>query len=259
MKDYYTLKEVLLGLRKEQLRLAGILNELDKKMNTYGNGRYKDSGFTFSDNGNLLYFLREKNTILKNILHALTFRFKDIIDGQCFLESIRTLRDGNYKIGGIGGIKSNVKENEQESFNKLINLILEDDFRKESIINITDGKGINYNNSLAISPGNTKYTNSTFKRVETISYHAKKDYLRINNVYGSLRNYRDTITELLEMKFPRKDFPEYLQNVIDNNELVKKDILIPNFNINSRSCEFYLEEFDNSFVLSKKYDIQKNN
>lgn len=257
MKDYYTLKEVLLGLRNEQLRLANMLNELDKKMTVYGNKRYEDSGFTFSENGNLLYFLKEQNTFLKNALYAITLRFKDIIDGDCYLESIRTLGDGNYKVGGIGGIKSNVKETEQENFNKLINLILEDDFRKGAIFKRVDNKGTNYSNSLVISPGNTKYTNSTFKRVDAISYHAKKDYLRINNVYGSLRNYKDTITELLEMKFPRKDFSLYLQNVIDSNELVKKDILIPDFNINSRSCEFYLEEFNNSFVLSKKYNIDK--
>lgn len=257
MKDYYTLKEVLLGLRNEQLRLAEILNELDKKMTVHDMKRYEDSGFTFSENGNLLYFLKEQNTFLKNALYAITLRFKDIIDGDCFLESIRTLGDGSYKVGGIGGIKSNVKETEQESFNKLINLILEDDFRKEAIFKRVDNKGTNYSNSLVISPGNTKYTNSTFKRVDAISYHAKKDYLRINNVYGSLRNYKDTITELLEMKFPRKDFSLYLQNVIDSNELVKKDILIPDFNINSRTCEFYLEEFNNSFVLSKKYNIDK--
>lgn len=255
MKDYYTLKEVLLGLRNEQLRLANMLNELDKKMTVYGNKRYEDSGFTFSENGNLLYFLKEQNTFLKNALYAITLRFKDIIDGDCYLESIRTLGDGNYKVGGIGGIKSSVKVDEQKEFNCLIDELLEDDFRKEAIINITDGKGVNYNNSLIISPCNTKYTNSTYKHINTISYHARNDYLKIKNVYGGIspRAKYNLLKELLEMKFPRKEFTEYIQFIIDSNQATKKDILIPDINFNTNCDEFYLDEYDNSFVLTKKY------
>lgn len=255
MKDYYTLKEVLLGLRNEQLRIAKILSELDEKMTVYGNERYKDSGFTFSDNGNLLYFLREKNALLKNALYALTFRFKDIIDGDCYLESIRHLGDGDYKVGGIGGIKSSVKVDAQKEFNRLIEELLEDDFRKNAVINITDGKGINYNNNLIINPCNIKYTNSTYKHVDTISYHARNDYLRIKNEYGGIssRAKRNLLKELLEMKFPKEEFSKYIQNVIDCSETTRKDILIPDINFNANCDEFYLDEYDNSFVLTKKY------
>ena len=45
MKDYYTLREILLGLRKEQIRILKELQCLGKMLDSYNKEEYQGSHF----------------------------------------------------------------------------------------------------------------------------------------------------------------------------------------------------------------------
>lgn len=252
MKDYYTLKEVILGLRNEQLRIASKINKLKQKLNIINNRKYSESDFYFNsvnDSAELVFLLHEKYSLLENVLNILSLDFVNFNEGKIYCERIRELENGNYKIGGLAGIITNVPSEQQESFNKIVDELLNDPFVLNVLVYVR--KHRKYDDYLRLDPLGTKYIGSWRDRINNLSYFAANDTLSVLNTYKK-KTYKESLDELFDLKFCVSDFSDYLQDVIDNNDETKKDIIIPDGKFYKKSANFYLNNEREAFVLVKK-------
>ena len=261
MRDYYTLKEVMFGLRYEQLRIANLLEKLNSKLEICDDIQYKKTGFAFTQNNSLIFYLEEKNTLIKKILYALTLRLKKINNGNVYYESLRTLGDGKYKIGGIGGMKVHVKDGEQNSFNKIINDILKDGFVRCSNLQINERKIKDYHKHLQINPIRTKYNSSLGNKIDLISFNGENDEVQIVNrkIINNVDCSKKEMDEILKIKFLRNDFPVYIQQIIDKNviENQNKEVVLLTSKFHKELESFAIDEKSNSFVLTKKINKKR--
>jgi len=252
MRDYYTLKEIVFGLRKEQLRIAKKLRLLESKVTVYNDKKYNSSRFDFdlvNNNVKLVYHLHEKYGLLGNLLNVVMFRFKNIFEGKEYVEELRKLEDGDYKIGGLGGLKATVFSDEQNDFNEIVDELLKDEFVNNVSLRYTSDLKSNFDKTFWLSPTNSFCINRK-DNATSLFYDAKGD----NGVvfqFSPKRNLQDVINEMLKVKFPRKLFSEYIQFIIDNSEETKKDVIIQD-NKRKGINEFYLNDERDAFVLVKK-------
>lgn len=254
MRDYYTLKEIVFGLRKEQLRIAKKLRLLESKVMVYNDEKYKGSKFDFDyvkNNVKLVYRLHEKYGLLDNLLNVITFRFKNISNGKNYVEELRKLENGDYKIGGLGGLKATIFKDEQNDFNGIVDEILKDEFVNNVSLRYMGDMKSNYAKTLFLNPVDgfcvSKGTGSN-----GLFYGASRDDTILLKTSSPKRNLQDVINEILEVKFPRKLFSEYIQYIIDNNDDIKKDVIIYNNRSYTKEANFYINDERDAFVLVKK-------
>lgn len=252
MKDYYTLKEIVFGLRKEQLRIAEKLRLLESKIVVSNNINYDASRIVFDiDNHNALtYKLKEKSKLLENIINVLTFNF-DRIKDKCYVENLRKLENGDYRIGGLGGMYVSIPSEEQLSFNKIVDELMNDDFIKNGPFGIIGNSKWRYESNLLLSPTITNYTGLNNDKSNSLFYLARNDMFNLINIYGSRKSCKDIVNELMNLKFLKKNFPEYIQYIIDNNDETKKDVVIQG-DARKGINEFYVNDERDAFVLVKK-------
>ena len=254
MKDYYTLKEIILGLRGEQLKIAEKLNELENKLSICDNDKYKNSEFGFNlvnNNAYLVHHLYKKYSVLENILNCFSFKFKEIMNGDKYTDSIRKLGNGDYVISGVSGLACHINEEDQQSFNNLVDDILNDEFINNCIIEIVKYDKWRYINNILTGPIVTTYSGFNNKNHNTLSYLARNDSIDIVKKIDN-KSYKDTLNELLSLRYERKYFSEYIQNIIDSNDDIKKDIIISDDNLRGKHINFYLNDEREAFVLVKK-------
>ena len=252
MRDYYTLKEIVFGLRKEQLRIAKKLRLLESKVTIYNDEKYKGSRFDFDlvkGNVKLIYRLHEKYGLLDNLLNVITFRFKNIFDGKNYVEELRKLDNGDYKIGGLGGLKATIFSDEQDSFNEIIDELLKDDFVNNVSLRYMGDFKSNYDKTLFLNPI-TSFCVSKGNDSNGLFYGASKDDIVLLKTSRG-KTYQDVINDILEVKFPRKLFSEYIQFIIDNSDEAKKDVIIQE-NGRKGINDFYINDERDAFVLVKK-------
>lgn len=249
MQDYYTLKEIVFGLRKEQLQIVKKLRLLESKLTVYNDEKYQGSRFDFDyvkNNIKFVYHLHEKYGLLDNLLNVITFKFKNIFKGKEYVEEVRKIGNGDYKIGGLGGLKATVFSDQQESFNIIIDELLKDDFVNNVSLRFMSDFKSNYDKTLFLSPVNGFGVNNA----NGLFYGAfEDDIVLFKN--SRRKTSRDVINEMLDVKFPRKLFSEYIQFIIDNNEEVKKDVIIQD-NGHKGISNFYINDERDTFVLVKK-------
>lgn len=250
MKDYYTLKEILLGLRGEQLRIAQQLKSLEEKLSIYGDVRHEGSYFSINPLGDvceLIHQLRENYCHSVKTEDAILGRLEKIWQGPCYTCKVEKESDGNYHVGGV-----NIDPKEQTSFNNLADCILSDNFVHQISTNLNDLDSHNLRENLKVFPDwlNCFYIDQDNK-YNCLRYKALTDSIFIRNDYHK-GEYRKVIEELLSLKFSRKLFSEYLQSVIDQNDDVKRDIIVPKNEILSSKAEFYLRDDNDAYILIKK-------
>lgn len=258
MKDYYTLKEIILGLRNEQLKIAKELKELETKLSIYGDKKYENSRFDFNILNNDVYFvhyLHKKYSFIENILNLLTFKFKEIVKGDEYFSGVHKLGNDNYTISGVNGLIASVKEHEQESFNEIVNDILNNQLVSNGATEVIKDNKWRYANNVLITPLITTYSGFNSKKCNSLFYFAKGDFIDITKTPNN-SSYKDTINELLNIRYDRKYFPEYIQNIIDTNDDIKKDIIVSSDisenKFRGKSTKFYLNDEREAFVLVKK-------
>lgn len=252
MRDYYTLKEMVFGLRKEQLRIAKKLRLLESKVTVYNDKKYNSSRFDFdlvNNNVKLIYHLHEKYGLLDNLLNVMTFRFKNFFEGKDYVEELRKLESGDYKIGGLGGLKATIFSDEQASFNGIVDELLKDEFVNNALLYYTSDFKSNYDKTLLLKP-TCSFCINRKDNATSLFYDAKGD----NGVifqFSPKRNLRDVVNDIMEVRFPRKLFSEYIQFIIDNSDEAKKDVIVQE-NGRKGINDFYINDERDAFVLVKK-------
>ena len=250
MKDNYTLKEILLGLRGEQLRIAHQLKLLEEKLSIYGDMRHNGSYFTINSFDNiceLTHQLRENYHNSMEAQNIILGRLEKIWQGPCYTCKVEKESDGNYYVGGVS-----IKSDEQVSFNEIADCVLHDNFVNQVSTNLRGYTNQELVENLKVFPDwlNCFYIDQE-NQYNCLRYKALTDSIFIRHDYYR-GEYRQVIEELLSLKFPRKSFSEYLQNIIDQNDDIKKDIIVPSGEILASKAEFYLKDENDAYVLVRK-------
>ena len=245
MKDYYTLKEVIFGLRNEQLRAVRRLQELKKYINLYNQKSYEKDYFYLNILGILWYAQKHKLNLSSRLFEFLDGNLKNALSGYKWSKELIGNIDGCFKkytdmfeITNYVGFIENLDD------------ILNDDFIKKFSLEYTS---ISTKNPLLIFFYNNTHSWHLKKKDKgsQIDYYANDDTLEFITDYHN-KSYQEIIDELLEVRFPRYLFSEYIQNIIDNNDEEKKEIIIPDKKIYTKNARFYINDERDAFVLVKK-------
>lgn len=261
MKDYYKLREILLGLRKEQIRILKELQCLGKMLDSYNKEEYQGSHFFLE----LREYCRELCYNLKlnysmcDKVGNLVFNGINLFDFDTMTILLKKRKNGDYYFPNVD-IK--VLKDKQNEFNQKVDNILKDPF-----VDSCDNYGISIENSNSIF-GNIAAFNydvassayfkgssclSEFEGLEGFLYYANDDKMSLyfTKAYFD-KNMYDIINKILDIKISRDSFTEYIQNVIDNSNDAKKHIIVPNGKINDYNLDFTLVDRHDTFVLVKK-------
>lgn len=228
MKDNYTLKEILLGLRSEQEKVASGLECLKACLWEFYEKR--NSFFSVNPEENtIIYFYKFTDKSLKgNVIPVIPFEFKKNSSGDFT----------NFYLP--------VKLIDQERFNLMCENILASEFVNNSNLEIKTKEG-----SLKIHPTYMHYISENLKllNVNCFLYFAKDDLVFLQSLK---RNKKELFESLFNLEFSREYFSEYLQNIIDSNLETKKDIIIPGEKSLEKNMHFYLNQERENYVLVKK-------
>jgi len=250
MKDYYTLKEILLGLRNEQLKLATKLQKLEKYLNISDTKKYQNVEFHINGIKNLSYSYLYKTNPSTKLFDLLTGNFQEALKGYFTIGNVFLNENNDYYINHDA---ININKIYQEKFTKNVNEILNSEFVKNIIKDIFI-KENQYIPRLSIG-NNTKYynENKNYRKTiyEYIAYIAKNNLIQVYNGYSN-KNYKEFLNEMFNTRIPRNLISEYFQSIIDNNIDTKKDIIISNEKNYTKKCDFYLNDEREAFVLVKK-------
>lgn len=252
MEEYYTVKEILLGLRQEQVRIAEELKQIEKMLTTYKNDKYQGSHFTNAVIGeykSLFYQLCCNYTFIEKLCYLKQFNESLFRDNSVWAITEKDDKD-NYIL--YHNTKNLVKEGMQESFNEKVESILNDKFVNEIYLShcsyksrILDVKcvGLNYLDNDA----------SFINNIIDLKYQSRNDELSLE-VSG--RNRHRTLSgildEVLNVKIPKKYLREYIQEIIETNPETKKEIYIPNERLVQDKNSYYLNQEKENYVLVKK-------
>lgn len=250
-KDYYTLKEIVFGLRNEQLRIIEKLIELEKYVNISDNSKCKSFKLTINNTKELGYkFLYQTNNLLEKIFLFISGEYREAVKGVALPGIVRKDENGKY----IFGDKITINNENQESFDMKVDELLKDEFIQNIFHNFrVNEMSLNETSHvpiLSLKYDSTIYFNANPPLSNKAKYERIKYSARENLMY--ILNDNHNILELLSSKIPRNLIPEYYQNIIDTNDNAKKDILIPDTRIYGRKASFYVNEESNAFVLVKK-------
>ena len=124
MSDYYTGKELLLGLRQELKKLDKELRELDKMIVCYGDERYKGSCFSnyVSVKKDEMIYCLNTNYTLREKLYSLLFEQNRLFYYTMVRYNTILDQNGNYIL--MAGNKNLIANDKQEAFNERVKSIL---------------------------------------------------------------------------------------------------------------------------------------
>lgn len=260
MRNYYTLKEVLLALRKEQLQFVDKLHNLDSSLDNYGDLYYDGSHFfpMSLNNGQLLGYCLKFNKDARDLSYSSFIENgKDFRIGELFVE-VTKRNNGDYTIATN---RVNVLKEKQDHFNEMIDSILGDRFFKEAkdMVSFEDNEG---NKELLIDCDSITYaTGDRIKNLKVtprFSYYANNDLVICDFPLDSLKDKKDEfIKQVLETKLPKEYFSPYIQNIIDTSCEKQKEIILPNDEIYQRHADFKIMETENAYVLKKNHHLYK--
>ena len=138
---------------------------------------------------------------------------------------------------------------EQESFNKIMDELLSDEFVNRVSRYHSSNMKSNYDKTFIFNPTITTCISRNDNTVN-LFYNAKNGDEIVFQL-SHKRNLKDAINEMLEIKIPRKLFSEYIQYIIDNNDETKKNVVVQS-NARKGINEFYVNDERDAFVLVKK-------
>lgn len=250
-KSYFTLKEIIIALRSEQLKITTKLEELEKFVSIYQDKLHEGSEFFAGSMNQLVYALRHNLSIQDKIKQILNLSLdREYFTMYCPVEKSKFTN--NYNFSKYAPI--NIKNEYQEEFNNKVNDIYNLDFVKNTGVKILYPKNKIQNLELEIAATMTKlfFLNKKNNNLyQMTSYLSNNDTLYFHSSDKSLLLDKNIISTLLNEEFPRNLFSSYIQDLIDNNENTKKKVMNPS-GIYLKNTSFNLIEDENKFVLKKK-------
>lgn len=236
-KNYYLLKDILLGLRKELLKCDEELKKLEQYI-SYDTKKVKNVEFDINYDKQLYCRLVLRRSYLRSIMESLTG--KGFSGSECILD-----KNGNYTFSRDAfGLKINADN--LEDFNNQASLILNSEFANEmdssKLINTQAQNG----KKLKINIGNSMLTFANEKL--SLSYNAKNDLLTY--LSQSNKNLSERLHNSLNLEISKTNFTPYEQEIIENSADINKEVRIVD-EITDRNTELQIFEDEKEFVLRK--------
>ena len=227
MKNDYTLKEILLGLREEQMKVA-------RRLKFLKNNLIKDESTDITD----FDFSPEELSIIYNYWFKLNLFQWDFISLQLKEDSKGSFASFYLPI---------IKEKKME-FDDNCQSILKNEFVNNSCQEIKTNYG-----RLVIRPNCIFYFVDDCKvsKSSKFAYFSKSDSVVIKNATIEL-NPQDRLQELLDLTFKREDFSDYLQEIIDTSSEREKDVFVSGEKRLGKAVRYYLNPIQKSYILTKR-------
>lgn len=247
MGDYYTGKEILLGLRQELKNLDKEFRELDKMIIYFNDEKHKGSHFINLVNPKTLGYSLKYNFTLEEKIKSLLLYQENLFDYKgCYLET-SVDKSGNHTL--IDCNKNLVCEDKQEEFNKKVEMLLRNKFAQE-----INSVGQRIDHSLSIIGGLLIFNcdEEINKNILSLYYYVMGEQV---NIYVTGKNRFRTIDsivdEALSIMIPKYKLTPFLQQIIEENPETKKEIYVPNERYH-KQAEYYLNQDELGYSLVKK-------
>jgi len=251
MEKYYTLKEILLCVRKEQLKIESQLRKLEKMLDNYNNKRYQGSRFFSSyasEYKSLNYKLVINYTLQEKISNLLRGEFLNSKDVSTWLVKNE---EGAYNLFDPD---VNVRLDMQNDFNNLVREILTSEYLKNAVFSQVfreTGRKHNFMTTSSATSYNTCLPNG--KDANGLSYYSYNDLVVCHFNFGDFgKTLEDVINKMLDVKIPAQDLPEYFVNLIEQERKNIKNIRVPSGKIYQKKQQFYLNEEQFVYELKRK-------
>lgn len=249
--EYYTLKEILLGLRQEQIRIQNELYELEKMLITYDNDKYKGSSFSdhIISKYQLLYYQLVFNYSLKERIYNMLFESKSLFNSSTIPLHTTIDEEGYYTLNYQK--ESLVKGDKKEEFHTKVLKLIQDGFIKNEIMFCDEFKKINFK----IASFGMEYICNNQNSIHDIiffRYIARENVLYIGANKKDNNSFNELIDDLLNIKIPKRILPVYLKNIIETNGDTNKNIITFEDKYNYQITPFYLNQEKDCYILVKK-------
>lgn len=249
-KNYFTLKEIIIALRSEQLKITAKLEELEKFVSSYQDKMHEGSEFFIGSMNKLVYALRHNLSVQDKLKQILNFNFDaEYFTIYCPVDKNKITNDYNFsKYAPV-----NIKNEYQEEFNNKVNDISNLEFIKNTGFKIEHPKNRIQTLELETSGTMTRLVflnRNNHNLYGTATYSSNNDFINFSSSDKSLFLDKNMINILLNQEFPRDLFSPYIRDLIDNNESVKKKLVNP-IGVYLKNTSFNIIEDKNKFVLKK--------
>lgn len=227
-KDTYTYKEILLGLREEFIDTESKLREL--KDYSLANGKYVSRyhyhlSQTSSEHlPELRVNVTRKQTELMRRLRKILSRYTYYSDPTSAL-MVKSNNGIYYPLAGEP-FKLGVNPTYKEEFERLATELLESRFANEmnfkEIASTTEGK----HETVATRWYEPRLKLNRDKKVALVDYLGRTDRIKYAATPG-MPLTQELLDEMMSIEFPKAEFSEYHQELIENNPDAQRPILLP--------------------------------
>lgn len=240
-KDYYLLKDVILGLRNEYLTLQRMLDEL-KKYVIFDERKVKNINFTLKSND-----IDEK---IYNLYCRVQIKIHDVksLLYNCLMAVNSDKNIKNIKLDDISTSEYLKIDNESELKKQASNILDLKMLENAKIAQkITDGC---FSGLFVLTPLKLGvYSLDNNSHIPNIIYYSYNDTIRVYDLYD--RVFNETLIRGLQLQIPKSIFSDYQRTIIDNNISSNKEIVIAK-NLNYfRDETININEDDNKIYLKK--------
>lgn len=254
-KDTYTYKEILLGLRDEFIETESQLRALknyslanEKYVSKY---HYHLSQLDHDHLPELRVNVTRKQTELMRKLRSLLQRFTYYNDPRTAL-MVRSNNGIYYPLAGEP-FKLGVNPTHHEEFDQLARKILDSRFANEMNFGEVKSTSNHHHETIATRWYEPRLRLNRDKSVAIVDYHGRTDRLKFAGS-PNLPLTQELLDEIMATEFPKENFSEYHQALIENNPNKDRPILLPEGYEPTTLGEFQVIDYghDDKIYLKKK-------
>lgn len=244
-KDSYKFKDILFGLRSEYLMLEQQLSELKKyilmeKYNIEDVYFHLMSGYE-DESVRMLCAIYDRKNKIEEILEKIKIQLGILPDEKVsYVNNV----DGMYNIEKCPKIVDSFRK--EEFSNSVFNILNSEIGRNIKFIH----SGIGYDDKpfLSVHPG---YISLYLNGYVSLEFNPHKgDFIHMYGYKGMVT--REKIDTILNVDFPKKKFPEYYQNIIENSSSIGKEYDVVGDIEYCKKVDFEIIDESKKLVLRKK-------
>lgn len=255
-KDYYTSREIILGLRnsyrkaEQELVKLKLFCEADKKVEDFYFFLHQYP--LLDHHANLHCNLTRKQNILESVL----FQMKKILMGydasKDFATCTKDFNEKYYLMGFCSQYPISICHSEQNNFKEQVEKIMESEFTQNIMSmernGITDRNKSGHifikHNGIHIYPY-PKY----YQKISCLNYDSRTDIISISSF--DKMNSKETIEDTLNMEFPSRYLNEYHMKTINESQITDKPIILEEIEPTRKSIKLSIHETEKGITLQK--------
>lgn len=246
-KENYSLKEVILGTRKEYRKLSDYLYVLKAITSCY-NRQVKDFDYRLDIQdgvvSQILWQFKQNPRTLKGFVHYLEKAIIGFKDDPEYPISMDLDDDVNLVINKKYDVY--VEEELGPYFEQIVNLILSSNF--SNLIDFGFKKSTQLNGSMYISPGLISFNCMQDGCETSLNYYAASDSIQLQSGYKDVLDI-NLLKEMFNKQIPAELLTPYHRGLIDGTNIKPISVYLKNDGQFSEKSRMRIKENDNSIIL----------